>query len=263
MLRKRKKEESPGVGAPLWMLTYGDMITLVLTFFILLYSYSTLDAIKWKQAVSSVKGSLGVLERGTTINEMDLIGLGQPDENFSDLKITAQDLADFERLQQEKREMEALQAVLSSLLKEIDQRIIIDIDERGVVLRFEDSVLFDKGKADLKPNAKIVLDKVGNILSPLDNHIRIEGHTDNLPINTIMFPSNWELSTSRATNVLRYLLEHGLDPQKLSAVGYGEYHPLVENINEENRQKNRRVDIVILRESLAPQEPNGRIGGWE
>lgn len=260
MVRKRKNDESPGVGAPLWLLTFSDMITLVLIFFILLYSYSTIDAIKWKQAVSSLKGSLGVMNDGSSLNDLNMVGQGEPGDDINKINVTVEDLADFEKLQQEKREMEDLKASLREQLAEIDQRIIVSTDERGVILRFEDSVLFDKGKADLKQNAKTTLDMVGNILGSLDNYIRIEGHTDNLPINTARFPSNWELSTSRATNVLRFLLEHGLNPQKLSAVGYGEYHPLVPNLDEASRQKNRRVDIVILRDSIALQESNG-MGG--
>lgn len=257
-MARRKKNESFPKGSPLWMTTYADMITLVLTFFILLYSFSSLDVLKWKQVVSSVKGSLGIMNGGKTLNDAELLGHGKPDGNLTDKKITDQELADLERLQQEKIEMENLQALLSEILKDIDQRIIVDTDERGVVLRFEDSVLFDKGKAHLKTDAKSVLDKVSEIISSLDNFIRIEGHTDNLPINTSQFPSNWELSTSRSTNVLRYLLEHGLDPKKLSAVGYGEYHPIATNNDEESRKKNRRVDIVILRDSLALQEPIGK-----
>lgn len=260
MVRKLKKNEDPPKGAPLWMLTYGDMITLVLTFFILLYSYSTLDVLKWKQVVSSVKGSLGVIDGGTTLNDLELVGQGNPDDSLNERKITEQELIDFERLQQEKIEMEKLKSLLIELLKEIDERIIIDIDERGVIIRFEDSVLFDKGKADLKLEAKEVLGKLSDILSSVPNYIRIEGHTDDLPIKTIQFPSNWELSTTRATNVLRYLLEHGVDPKNLSAVGYGEYHPLVNNENEESRKKNRRVDIVIIRDSLALVEPTGKGG---
>ncbi|KJS87511.1 MAG: hypothetical protein JM58_04010 [Peptococcaceae bacterium BICA1-8] len=257
MSRKRKKEEHP-MGAPLWMVTYGDMITLVLTFFILLYSYSSLDALKWQQVVSSVKGSLGVMDGGTTLNDKELVGQGKPEDSTMDKRITEEVLQDLERLQQEKIEMENLKSLLSEILIEIDQRIIVDTDQRGVILRFEDSVLFDKGKAHLKPDAKEVLNKIGQLLLPLENHIRIEGHTDDLQINTVQFPSNWELSTTRSTNVLRYLLEHGLEPKKISAVGYGEYHPIVPNRDEETRKRNRRVDIVILRDSLALQEPNGK-----
>ncbi|MGI6225611.1 MAG: OmpA family protein [Peptococcales bacterium] len=256
MIRRRKCDESPR-GAPLWMITYGDMITLILTFFILLYSYSSLDVLKWKQVVSSVKGSLGVMNGGNSLNDIELVGQGKPDDNINDRKITEEELIDLERLQQEKAELENLKTSLSELLKEIDQRIIVTIDQRGVIIRFEDSVLFDKGKAHLKSEAKEVLDNVSQILYSIRNNIRIEGHTDDLPINTVQFPSNWELSTTRATNVLRYLLEHGLSPQSLSAVGYGEYHPIVPNVDEESRKKNRRVDIVIIRESLALVEPSG------
>jgi len=259
MVRKKKNEDPPK-GAPLWMTTYGDMITLVLTFFILLYSYSSLDVLKWKQVVSSVKGSLGVMNGGTTLNDAELVGQGQPNSNPNEKLITDEEIEYLERLQQEKAEMEKLKAFLSEILQEMDQRIIVETDQRGVVLRFEDSVLFDKGKADLKPEAKSILNKVSNLLNSVDNPIRIEGHTDDLAINTVKFPSNWELSTTRSTNVLRYLLEYGLDPKQLSAVGYGEYHPIAANTNEENRKKNRRVDIVILRDSLALQEPNGKGG---
>jgi len=262
MMVRKKKNEDPPKGAPLWMTTYGDMITLVLTFFILLYSYSSLDVLKWKQVVSSVKGSLGVMNGGSTLNDIELVGQGKPEDNKADKLITDEDLEELERLQQEKAEMENLKAVLSAMLKEMDQRIIVETDQRGVVLRFEDSVLFDKGKAVLKPEAKSVLSKLSDLLKSVKNPIRIEGHTDDLPINTAQFPSNWELSTARSTNVLRFLLEYGLDPKKLSAVGYGEYHPIVPNLNEENRKKNRRVDVVILRDSLVLQEPNGE-GGKE
>ncbi|MDK2822103.1 MAG: chemotaxis protein MotB [Clostridia bacterium] len=259
MARKKRKEDSPK-GAPFWMTTYGDMITLVLTFFILLYSYSSLDVLKWKQVVSSVKGSLGVIDGGTTLNDIELVGQGKPNDNINERRITEEELEQFERLQQKLLEMENLKNSLKGVLEKMDQRIIVDTDQRGVILRFEDSVLFDKGKADLKPEARDVLTKVADLLIELDKPIRIEGHTDDLPIRTVQFPSNWELSTTRSTNVLRFLLEHGLNPKQLSAVGYGEYHPLVPNIDEESRRKNRRVDIVILRDSIALQEPNGNGG---
>lgn len=255
MYRKIKKEEPPK-GAPLWMITYSDMITLVLCFFVLLYSYSSLDVLKWKQVVASVKGSLGVMDGGRTIDEAELIDRGQP---FNMGRGSA-DVDEFEKYLQEMQEMANIKERLLDSLAEFNQRVVVEVEERGVVLRFQDSVLFDKGKAYLKPEAKIVLQNVGEILKSIDKHIRIEGHTDDLPINTPQFPSNWELSTTRATNVLRYLLELGLEPKTLSAVGYGEYHPLVPNENEESRQKNRRVDIVILKDSISLQEPKG--GGF-
>ncbi|MFZ5943700.1 MAG: OmpA family protein [Bacillota bacterium] len=262
MGRKKQRDDVPK-GSPLWMTTYGDMITLVLTFFILLYSYSSLDVLKWKQVVSSVKGSLGVMDGGTTLDNSELAGPGKPNDSLDNKRITEDEIEQLERLQQEMKEMEELKKALQDILTKIDQRVIVKTDQRGVILRFEDSVLFDKGKAELKGDAKNVLNRVAQLLSGIDKPIRVEGHTDDLPIHTVQFPSNWELSTTRATNVLRYLLEHRLNPKLLSAVGYGEYHPLVPNESEESRRKNRRVDIVILRDSLVLQEPNGKWGNTD
>lgn len=260
-MARKKKNQLASRSAPLWMVTYGDMITLVLTFFILLYSYSSLDVLKWKQVVSSVKGSLGVIDGGTTLDDAELVGDGKPTESLEVKKITDDDLEELERLQQEKIEMEKIKGDLEEVLDDLDDRIVVEVDQRGVILRFEDNVLFDKGKAMLKADSRAVLTKVADVLRGIDNPIRVEGHTDDLPIHTSQFPSNWELSTTRATNVLRYLLEHNLQPKQLSAVGYGEYHPIIPNSNEESRKKNRRVDIVILRDSLALQEPSGD-GGY-
>ena len=128
--------------------------------------------------------------------------------------------------------------------------------ERGVVIHFTDRVLFDLGKAELKPEAKEVLQLVAQELKAWPNHIRVEGHTDNLPIRTAPYPSNWELSTARATEVLRYLIDvGGLAPERMSAAGYGEYRPIAPNDSEEGRAKNRRVDIVLLRSGLEVSEP--------
>jgi len=259
-MARKKKPEDPPKGSPLWMTTYGDMITLILTFFILLFSYSSIDALKWKQVVASVKGSLGVMDGGKTLQDSELVGQGEPENNLNDRLIAEENIDDFERFRQEIEEMQNLKNSLQELLKEIDKRIIVDTDQRGVVLRFEDNVLFDKGKAYLKPSAKEVLVEVAELLQGIDKPIRIEGHTDDLPINTSQFPSNWELSTTRATNVLRFLLKFGLNPKQLSAVGYGEYHPLIPNKDENSRKKNRRVDIVIIKDSVSLQEPKGNGG---
>ena len=124
------------------------------------------------------------------------------------------------------------------------------------MVRLADRVLFDLGKADLRPDARRVLDALAGVLAELPNPVRVEGHTDDLPINNERFPSNWELSTARATTVVRYFIEHhGMDPRRFSAAGYGEYHPLVPNTSAANRQKNRRVDVVIMPLSSKGVEP--------
>ncbi len=119
---------------------------------------------------------------------------------------------------------------------------------RGILIRLENEVLFDSGKADIKPAAIQSLDKIAEILKDIPNSIRVEGHTDNIPINTERFPSNWELSTQRALAVVSYLIEKvGIDPARLSAAGYGESRPLVANDSAAARARNRRVEILVVR----------------
>lgn len=271
MRRKRKDTGGDGPpGAALWLLTYGDLVTLCLTFFVLLYSFSTIDNQKWKNVITSLQGSLGVLEGGSGIhehfpgssqgiegNEGSLSNDGT-DGSFEESPASQIDrIDDYLRYQQEMKKLEALQEDLTGYLAEkgLSGSIVVAVEERGLVIRFQDSVLFEKSKADLIAQSRITLKEIAQILIATDNSIRIEGHTDDLPIHTERFPSNWELSTSRATNVLRFLIEEGMPAVRLSAVGYGEYHPLVPNNDEESRRKNRRVDIVILRESLQKNEP--------
>lgn len=143
---------------------------------------------------------------------------------------------------------------------DLGNKISVWLDERGLMIRFLDTTLFDLGQADLKPEARLILDNVAQILVSMPNRIRVEGHTDDLPINTYRFPSNWELSTNRATTVVRYFIEHhGLSPEQFSAAGYGEWHPVAPNDTVEQRAQNRRVDIVILRSSVSQEEPPSRM----
>jgi len=258
MLRYKKKPDESKNNIP-WLMTYSDMVTLCLTFFVLLYSFSTIDAIKWKSVVISVQGALGVLDGGKNVID------GPPGNDPADAEGKNRDeqerdlsrVEEFLKYQQELQKLEQIQAQLSGYLESqgIASSVAIDMEERGLVLRFQDSVLFEKGRAELLAGSGDILKNVAGVLNNVDNPIRIEGHTDDLPISTPRFPSNWELSTTRATNVLRYLMERGMPGQRLSAVGYGEFHPLVPNDSEENRSKNRRVDIVIIREGLRINEP--------
>ncbi len=131
--------------------------------------------------------------------------------------------------------------------KEITENAKILKSDRGVILRFNDKMLFAAGSAIIKPEMLPVLDKVAKELKKLDKKVIIEGHTDSTPISTAQYPTNWELSTARATNIIKYLItEKGLNPQKMSAVGYGEYKPIAPNTTYEGKTLNRRVDIIIL-----------------
>ena len=146
-------------------------------------------------------------------------------------------------------EFESLYESFQELLgdEELAGATDIFMDERGLVVSFKEKLFFDIGSAEIKPEARDLLRRVGEILRRGKNQIRVEGHTCDLPIRTDRFPSNWELSVSRATNVTRFLIEQaGVTPERLAATGYAEFRPIAPNDSEENRVKNRRVDIVLL-----------------
>ena len=147
-----------------------------------------------------------------------------------------------------------LQEILIEYLEsyDLESDVLVTHEDVGLILRFKDNVLFDPGKADLKPGSKEILKNISKFLQKpefIEKSIRIEGHTDTVKvIPNLLYPTNWELSTGRASNVTRYLIEElGLAPERFSIAGYGEYHPIAPNDTAENKSKNRRVDIVILR----------------
>lgn len=242
-------------GAPAWMTTYADMVTLLLTFFVLLYSFSTVDVQKFRAIIAAFQGTLGVLDGGKTISTVPAVNEGNLDLD------TAFDIS-----QKEIQQIQAVYEEVQSLIAEgqLPGTVELITEERGLVVRFADRAFFDLGKADIRADALPVLEQVAEILRPLPNHVRVEGHTDNLPIKTERFPSNWELSTARATNVIRFLIEEArLDPERLSAAGYGEYRPIDTNETIAGKARNRRVDLVILRLGLTHAEPQAPKVGTE
>lgn len=246
MARKRGNDEENK--SPSWLTTYGDMMSLLLIFFIFLFSFSNIDAQKFKAMVASLQASLGVLDGGRSMSSAPATG---GDEG--------QDLA--QRTNEPQDEFEALYEDMQRYIQQNNISATVEMTENKmeILLRFKDNVLFESGKADIIPSALPVLNNIAGVLKTYQEQIggvRIEGHTDNVPIHTVMFPSNWELSTARAVTVLRYFVEQQhLPPEMLSAVGYGEYHPVATNDTIEGRAKNRRVDIVITR-TWVPEQIN-------
>lgn len=235
MAREKKPDEAKA-GAPEWMATYGDMVTLLLCFFVLLFAMSTVDSQKYRAVVQSLNGSLGVLDSGTTVT-LDPLVNNFPSDTPTETPTEYEEFSDMQ---------EELQAILDE--SELRGQVKLEINERGLLIRFLDSVLFDSGKADLTKDATEIIDKVSNILKETNKKIIVEGHTDNLPISTYRFPSNWELSTTRAVNVVKYMINNnGIDPVRLSAAGYADQHPISDNNTVDGRRDNRRVDMVILR----------------
>ena len=228
----RRKSEEVKKGAPEWMATYGDLVTLLLCFFVLLFSFSTIDNNKFKAIIQSMQGSLGVLDSGVIVQIDPLISTFPGDTDAEEEK--------FVKINEQ----------VNNFIEEnnLENSVTLILDERGLLIRLLDATLFDSGKAEIRNEAKFIIERISDIIKQSGKSIRIEGHTDNMPINTYKFPSNWELSTTRAVNVLKYLIElKSIEPYRLSAVGYGEYHPIDTNDTSEGRQKNRRVDMMILR----------------
>ncbi|MDI6601747.1 MAG: OmpA family protein [Thermoanaerobacteraceae bacterium] len=221
-----------------WMNTYADLMSLLLTFFVMIFSLSTIDINKYQALIQSLQGYLGIVKEGQALQETN-VQLETQGSAGSNIAATDTDFEDIANVYQDVKEY-----IEQSNL---NNSIQVSIDERGILIRFLDTALFDTGKADIKPQAEVILNNVGEIIKKANKPIRVEGHTDNVPIHNEKFPSNWELSTARATNVVRYFIEKlNMNPPMLSAVGYGEYHPVADNNTVEGRSKNRRVDIIII-----------------
>jgi chemotaxis protein MotB len=233
MIRRRKSEEDKE-NLERWLLTYADLITLLLAFFVMLYVFSKQDTRKYDAMTMQLKaifsGGAGVVVEGGRTGSRTIEATT---EGPSDIQI--------------RRELEKQIKELSKAEGQ-ENNISVITDERGIVIRIMDKAFYDTGKADLKEKARATLDKIAPVIKTLPNEIRIEGHTDNIPISTYEFKSNWELSVRRATEVVRYLVEKvGISPKRISAAGYAEYRPVAENDSDANRALNRRIEIIVVR----------------
>ena len=233
-MRPKKPEEHENLER--WLITYADLITLLLAFFILMYTMSKQDSKKYQEVAAHLKaifnGNAGIMARGNL-----------PVKTPAEVSFKDASSSDALRKQLEKEINE-----LGGQDKDNGQaRISLINDERGLVVRAMEKAFFETGKADLGAKAYRALDGIAPVLKDMQNHVRVEGHTDNVPINTHEFRSNWELSVRRATEVVRYLVEkHGFPPDRISAAGYAEYRPIANNDTSESRSLNRRIEIIII-----------------
>lgn len=250
MSRRERKPAPEESGGGSWLTTYSDLVTLLMCFFVLLFSFSEPDAEKFRMLSESFKfafeGGTGVLDGTTSVQDLPM--------------------SDIEELVLEDEDLRNLYAQLKNYSEEQDigDEISVVVEERGIIVRFKDNVLFDSGSAEIRPEAIEILNSAIEILNQKefqDKQIKVEGHTDSDPIRySIEYPTNWELSSARATNVLRYMIEEkNLNPLRISSSGYSQYRPIVPNDNAENKARNRRVDIVILAESYTEFEPDSEM----
>ncbi len=248
-MRRKKKytdDDSPSEGAPEWMTTYSDLVTLLLTFFILLFSMAAIDQQKFDAVAKSLRlafgdnsGALYAENIGNNfINMPNLI-----DNKNNNAELDEEDY-NFEYQMKLKNFREEVEGAITQHSLQ-DQINLID-ESTKLVLRLNEVLLFDTGKADLNKNHIDVINKIGTMLNTLGTEIIVEGHTDNVPINTYTFPSNWELSTKRAVNLVKYFIDYcDMDEKNLVPQGRGEFHPIADNATEAGRKQNRRIDIIV------------------
>ncbi len=241
MARRRKRIEHDNPDR--WLISYADFITLLFAVFVVLYALSSVNEAKYKIFSDS----------------LNIAFTNQPNVSTDSLIINKQEqmlkaLVDRRtaRLGEQQRKLllkmkaiaEGLSRAMAPMIKQ--GQVSVEQTKRGVVIDISASSLFKEGEARLQPAAVEVLNQVAQVLRREDQPIEVEGHTDDVPINTTMFPSNWELSAARASSVVRMLIEHGVPELRLSAVGMAANHPVVANDTPEHRAQNRRVSITIL-----------------
>lgn len=228
-----------------WLVPYADILTLLLALFIVLFASADANSAKFTQMAHSLSaafsGSPSVFDNNRTLAPE--IDASKPDQS---------------RTEQEKEQAHLRETVeLLQVKKELDQYIQNNnlvgdlttvLTDDGLMIRIKDSALFPSGSAELRSESQRFGTEIANMLTPLSQQVVISGHTDTVPINTREFPSNWELSSKRAINFMKFLLNQGkLKPERFSAIGYGEYRPMMNNDTVEGHSKNRRVEVLIMR----------------
>lgn len=233
MAPREKKPPEPPKGAPAYMSTWGDMCTLLLCFFVMLLAMSTVDPAKFNVAASSFQNALsGVLESYPSVmitKDILIPRLGGDEQN-------------------KRMAVDAALKIKEVVRKEgLEDAVKVKVTESGIAVKLSDPIGFDIGESEIKPELIPTLKGICEIINKVPStQIRVEGHTDDLPIKSYKFPSNWELSSSRALNVVKFMASNGrIEPSRLSAIGYGEYRPLVPNTSVENRKMNRRIEIFV------------------
>ena len=230
----KKKKHAEHENLERWLISYADFITLMFAFFVVMWSMRT-DNPPSKPVIEGIKRAFNAFGEKSSAQEtivaIQAVGASQAIFTVEPM----------------------YQSIVDAMKKSGVKGVSVHKVDRGVVIRIPDEALFQPGEAVISENFKATLYKTGTILKDMPNNFQIEGHTDNIPIKTSNYPSNWELSVARATAIMHYLVDVvGLPPQRFAVAGYSEYQPIASNDTLEGRSKNRRVDIVVVKE----QKPN-------
>jgi len=228
--------ECEGGSDAAWMATFADLMSLLLTFFVLLLSFANMDVVRFKMALGSVRDALGVQFK----HPGDVEAVSSHIIEVSKQESSPNILVIEEIMMLEKVKKFIKEAKLEAMME-------AELDERGVVIRIKGHILFRSGEATLRKHAPQMLTPVIRLAKAMNNQLSIQGHTDDRPIRTSRFPSNWELSTARAVATMRFLLREGLSAKRMNVAGYAHMRPVAPNNSSEGRASNRRVEFVFLR----------------
>ena len=261
--RRKKKELSDVDNHERWLVSYADFVTLLFAFFVVMYSISSVNEGKYRTLSDSLGDAFSKKNADTSktqITAIQPIQVGTPPMALQAIELPNPTLEEVEKkhdlseeiLRERRNLIYASEQFVEVLEPFIDQELVsVKKHDFWIELEMNSELLFASGEAELSGKALPVLKKVSEIVRRMPNTLNVEGHTDNVPINTVAFPSNWELSSARATSVVRELVKDGIDPSRLSAIGYGEYHPIADNTTEQGRFENRRVVIVLMSHAFA------------
>lgn len=220
-------DEAEAPSAPFWMTTFSDMVTLLLVFFVLIVSMSSVQIEKFKEALSYFQGQTGVLKNRAAIPS-STAPINSPDREIENAEKYQEFIAKLKE-------------------KDLADKVQVNLSEQGIHVIITDSLMFRSGHAELIDPSRTILRLLSEVISEDVESIVVEGHTDTRPIRTPVYPSNWELSAARAGSVIRFLREqeNARPPDRYVAIGYGEHHPKASNATAEGRAKNRRVEILL------------------
>ncbi len=239
-------EESRGV--PPWIITFADMVTLLMVFFILLFAIGNVEQEKWREIKESLREALGAdsIEELGTRQGLDVVKQiqTQVDENTGHAVDEVGAMVS--------REMEDIISEVEEFVfkNKLSGEVRVSSDQRGAVITISDVVLFPPGSAEMTSRGRKTLQQVFDVLKQFNYNVKVEGHTDNTPIHTLRYPSNWELSAFRASEVAHMMIDDGFPPERLSVEGFAEFRPKVPNTSAENRAINRRIEVVYQRGSI-------------
>jgi chemotaxis protein MotB len=260
MARKRRKRnyfDEPD-NHERWLVSYADFVTLLFAFFVVMYSISSVNDTKYASLSEALDDAFSKNNKVKKV--IDPIQIGSEPTTIKPIILdnpSTEEINKYRQLSEEilkeRRLLQMVSEQFEDVLQPYVENDLVEVKRHDfwIELEMNSQLLFLSGEAELSSKAIPVLKKVAEVVRILPNVINIEGHTDTVPINTVEFPSNWDLSSARATSVVREFVKNGISEQRLSAVGYGEFHPVADNNNEGGRFKNRRVVLVLMSQAFA------------